>query len=152
MSFLIQFFIGGTVMVAAAYLSKSKYLFYQALSHCCRSWRYWIFTCSWKIWAPTISEQLKNGIFGAFGAVIFISSIFILTNWFKGGHAVIGAFLIYICYMIGCKCLLWRYGHAVYKKCPSRTIRTICSVVSSLYDWMIMSCYNQCLKTFREAK
>ncbi|MED3434866.1 hypothetical protein P4421_04190 [Bacillus velezensis] len=27
MSFLIQFFIGGTVMVAAAYLSKSKYLF-----------------------------------------------------------------------------------------------------------------------------
>nr|WP_232321934.1 hypothetical protein [Bacillus velezensis] len=27
MGFLIQFFIGGTVMVAAAYLSKSKYLF-----------------------------------------------------------------------------------------------------------------------------
>ncbi|MDJ1630865.1 hypothetical protein QNN00_12815 [Bacillus velezensis] len=51
-------------------------------------------------------SRSKNGIFGAFGAVIFISSIFILTNWFKGGHAVIGAFLIYICYMIGCKCLL----------------------------------------------
>ncbi|AUJ77096.1 hypothetical protein CWD84_09895 [Bacillus siamensis] len=30
----------------------------------------------------------------------FQGSIFILTNWFKGGHAVIGAFLIYICYMI----------------------------------------------------
>ncbi|KUP40280.1 hypothetical protein AVR63_12045 [Bacillus velezensis] len=107
MSFLIQFFIGGTVMVAAAYLSKSKYLFLSG-----------VITLLPIMTLLNIHLQLKNmsaddfraaqenGIFGAYGAVIFISSIFILTNWFKGGHAVIGAFLIYICYMIGCKCLL----------------------------------------------
>ncbi|MBT2574539.1 hypothetical protein J7E26_11315 [Bacillus sp. ISL-51] len=47
--------------------------------------------------------KISNGMFGA---VIYISSIFILSNWLKAGYAVLGAFIIYISYMIGCKCLL----------------------------------------------
>jgi hypothetical protein len=45
----------------------------------------------------------KNGIFGAFGAVVFISCIYLLTKWFKPSEAVIGAVIIYTLYIVGCK-------------------------------------------------
>ncbi|WP_416653996.1 GlpM family protein [Bacillus amyloliquefaciens] len=107
MSFLIQFFIGGTVMVAAAFLSKSKYLFLSGVITLLPIMTLLNIQLQLKnMSADDFRAAQKNGIFGAFGAVIFISSIFILTNWFKGSHSVIGAFLIYICYMITCKCLL----------------------------------------------
>ncbi|MFP3672574.1 GlpM family protein [Bacillus sp. SIMBA_031] len=89
MSFLIQFFIGGTIMVAAAYLSKSKYLFLSGVITLLPIMTLLNIHLQLKNMSPDdFRAAQKNGIFGAFGAVIFISSIFILTNWFKGGHAV----------------------------------------------------------------
>ncbi|MBY8913570.1 GlpM family protein [Bacillus sp. YC2] len=107
MNFIVQFIIGGTVMVSAAYLSKSKYLFLSGVITLLPIMTLLNIQLQLKnMSADDFRAAQKNGIFGAFGAVIFISSIFILTNWLKAGHAVLGAFIIYIFYMIGCKCLL----------------------------------------------
>lgn len=102
--YILQFIIGGTILVCASLLSKSKYLFLSG-----------IITLLPIMTLINVSLQMKNmsfvdfritqknAIFGAFGAVIFISSIYLLTKWFKPSEAVIGAVIIYIIYMIGCK-------------------------------------------------
>jgi len=102
--YILQFFLGGTIMLCASLLSKSKYLFLSG-----------IITLLPIMTLVNIQLQMrnmniadfrvtqKNAIFGSFGAVILISLIFILTNWFKPLYAVICAFIIYILYMIGCK-------------------------------------------------
>lgn len=103
MGYILQFVIGGTVMVLALLLSKSKYLFLSG-----------VITLLPIMTLVNISLQMKNmsfidfrmtqknAVFGAFGAVILISTIFLLTNWLKPFHAVIGAVAIYALYMIGC--------------------------------------------------
>lgn len=48
----------------------------------------------------------KNAIVGAFGAVILMSSIFLLSNWVKPLYAVIGASVIYVGYMVGYMCFI----------------------------------------------
>lgn len=104
MGYILQFIIGGTILVCASLLSKSKYLFLSG-----------IITLLPIMTLINVSLQMKNmsivdfritqknAIFGAFGAVIFISSIYLLTKWFEPSDAVIGAVIIYIVYMIGCK-------------------------------------------------
>lgn len=107
MGYILQFLLGGTIMVCASLLSKSKYLFLSG-----------IITLLPIMTLVNIHLQMKNmnimnfritqknAIFGSFGAVILISVIFILTNWIKSLYAVIGAFIIYILYMLGCKYFL----------------------------------------------
>ncbi|RPK15316.1 hypothetical protein FH5_00751 [Priestia endophytica] len=107
MGYILQFLLGGTIMVCASLLSKSKYLFLSG-----------IITLLPIMTLVNIHLQMKNmnimnfritqknAIFGSFGAVILISVIFILTNWIKPLYAVIGAFIIYILYMLGCKYFL----------------------------------------------
>jgi len=102
-SYIVQFLIGGIVMVAASLLSKSKYLFLSG-----------VITLLPIMTLINISLQMKNmnladfrmtqksAIFGAFGAVILIGGIFLLTQWVKPVYAVVGAFGIYILYMTGC--------------------------------------------------
>lgn len=104
MAYILQFFLGGTIMVCASLLSRSKYLFLSG-----------IITLLPIMTLVNIQLQMrnmnvkdfrltqKNAIFGSFGAVILISLIFVLTAWFKPSYAVLVAFLIYIFYMIGCK-------------------------------------------------
>lgn len=107
MGYILQFLLGGTIMVCASLLSKSKYLFLSG-----------IITLLPIMTLVNIHLQMKNmnimnfritqknAIFGSFGAVILISVIFILTHWIKPTYAVIGAFIIYILYMLGCKYFL----------------------------------------------
>ncbi|MBE5103435.1 MULTISPECIES: GlpM family protein [Priestia] len=106
MAYILQFFLGGTIMVCASLLSKSRYLFLSG-----------IITLLPIMTLVNIQLQMRNmnikdfrltqksAIFGSFGAVILISLIFILTNWLKPLYAVICAFIIYILYMVGCKFL-----------------------------------------------
>ncbi|KMY56138.1 membrane protein [Bacillus sp. FJAT-27231] len=102
MSYIVQFAIGGSILVAASMLSKSKYLFLSG-----------VITLLPIMTLINISLQMKNmnladfritqknAIFGAVGAVVLMSSIFLLTNWLKPLHAVAGAFIIYVFYMMG---------------------------------------------------
>ncbi|MGE5702383.1 MAG: GlpM family protein [Clostridia bacterium] len=102
MGYILQFIIGGTILVCASLLSKSKYLFLSG-----------IITLLPIMTLINVSLQSKNmsigdfritqrnAIIGAFGAVIFISSIYLLTKWVKPSDAVIGAVFIYIVYMVG---------------------------------------------------
>jgi len=105
--YILQFVLGGTVMVCASLLSKSKYLFLSG-----------IITLLPIMTLVNISFQMKNmnimnfritqknAICGAFGAVVLVASIFILTNWLKPVHAVLCAILIYISYMVASKYFL----------------------------------------------
>lgn len=107
MGYILQFILGGTIMVCASLLSKSKYLFLSG-----------IITLLPIMTLVNIYLQMnnmnvknfritqKNAIFGSFGAVILISVIFLLTNWLKPIHAEICAIIVYLIYMVGCKFLL----------------------------------------------
>jgi len=102
--YVLQFIIGGLILVSASMLSKSKYLFLSG-----------IITLLPIMTLININLQIhhmdkmnfritqKNAIFGAFGAVILVSSIYILTKWFKPSYSIICALIIYVLYMIGCK-------------------------------------------------
>lgn len=44
-----------------------------------------------------------SALFGAFGAVVLIFSVFILTNWVKPAYAALISVALYILYMLLCK-------------------------------------------------
>ena len=116
MSYIVQFMIGGLVMVLASLLSKSKYLFLSG-----------VITLLPIMTLINISLQMKNmssldfritqknAIFGAFGAVILIGGIYVLSNWVKPLHAVLGAFTIYLLYM-GCMYFISQSPHISFVK------------------------------------
>lgn len=107
MGYVLQFILGGTIMLCASLLSKSKYLFLSG-----------IITLLPIMTLVNIYLQMnnmsiknfrltqKNAIFGSIGVVIFIGLIFLFTNWLKPLHAVLCALAIYVVYMVGCKFLL----------------------------------------------
>jgi uncharacterized membrane protein (GlpM family) len=105
--YVLQFILGGTIMVCASLLSKSKYLFLSGIITLLP-----IMTLV-NIYLQMNNMNLtdfritqKNAVFGSLGAVILLGVIFTLTNWFKPLYAVICAFIIYIFYMVGCKYFL----------------------------------------------
>jgi uncharacterized membrane protein (GlpM family) len=103
-SYILQFIIGGTILVSASMLSKSKYLFLSGVITLLPIMT--LININLQMHNMDISNfriTQRNAIFGAFGAVVLTSSIFILTKWFKPPHAVLFAVIIYILYMIGCK-------------------------------------------------
>jgi uncharacterized membrane protein (GlpM family) len=103
-SYILQFIIGGTILVFASILSKSKYLFLSGVITLLPIMT--LININLQMHNMDISNfriTQRNAIFGAFGAVVLTSSIFILTKWFKPPHAVLFAVIIYILYMIGCK-------------------------------------------------
>jgi uncharacterized membrane protein (GlpM family) len=107
MGYLLQFILGGTIMVCASLLSKSKYLFLSGIITLLPIMT--LVNIYLQMNNMTISNfriTQKNAIFGAFGAVILIGAIFLLTQWLKPLHAVFFALIIYLIYMLGCKIFL----------------------------------------------
>lgn len=107
MSYLVQFAIGGSILVLASLLSKSKYLFLSGVITLLPIMT--LINISLQMKNMNLAEfriTQKNAIFGAFGAVILMGSIFLLSNWVKPLYAVIGASMIYICYMVGYMCFI----------------------------------------------
>ncbi|MGO0060832.1 GlpM family protein [Brevibacillus fluminis] len=104
MGYIVQFIIGGTILVCASLLSKSKYLFLSGVITLLPIMT--LINVSLQSKNMSMADfriTQKNAIMGAFGAVIFISSIYLLTKWMKPSEAVISAVVIYILYMAGCK-------------------------------------------------
>lgn len=107
MGYILQFLLGGTIMVCASLLSKSKYLFLSGvitLLPIMTLVNIYLQMKNMNVTDFRITQ--KNAIFGSVGAVILIGVIFTLTNWFKPLYAVAFAFIIYIFYMVGCKYFL----------------------------------------------
>lgn len=100
----LKFIIGGTIFVLMSYFSKSKYLFLSG-----------VITFIPIMTLINMRLQMKymdleefrstefNAIFGAFGAVVLILSVFILTNWIKPVYAALISVALYIIYMLLCK-------------------------------------------------
>ncbi|MCO7124366.1 GlpM family protein [Sporolactobacillus shoreicorticis] len=105
--YVIKFIIGGTIFVLMSYFSKSKILFLSG-----------VITFIPLMTLINMGMQIKymnveefrttefNGLFGAFGAVVLIFSVFLLTNWMKPVNAVILSVGIYVIYMASCKYFL----------------------------------------------
>lgn len=107
MGYVLQFILGGSIMVCASLLSKSKYLFLSGiitLLPIMTLMNLYLQTNNMSIKDFRITQ--KNAIFGSIGVVVFIGFIFLLTNWLKPIHAVLCALIVYILYMVSCKFLL----------------------------------------------
>ncbi|MEK4029410.1 GlpM family protein [Pseudobacillus sp. FSL P4-0506] len=107
MSYVVQFAIGGSILVLASLLSKSKYLFLSGVITLLPIMT--LINISLQMKNMNLTEfrmTQKNAIVGAFGAVILMSSIFLLSNWVKPLYAVIGASVIYVGYMVGYMCFI----------------------------------------------
>lgn len=105
--YVLQFILGGSIMVCASLLSKSKYLFLSGiitLLPIMTLMNLYLQTHNMSIKDFRITQ--KNAIFGSIGVVVFIGCIFLLTNWLKPIHAVLCALTIYVIYMVSCKFIL----------------------------------------------
>jgi len=105
--YVIQFIIGGTVMMLAAMLSKSKYLFLSGVITLLPILT--LINLNLQVHNMTTENfhiTQRNGIAGAIGMVVLISGIYLLTNWVKPGQAVLIALGIYVVYMVGSRYLL----------------------------------------------
>lgn len=107
MGYVIQFIIGGTVMMLAAMLSKSKYLFLSGVITLLPILTLMNLNLQvHNMTAETFHITQRNAIFGAVGMVILVGTIYVLTNWLKPGQSVLWAFGIYVLYMLGSRYLL----------------------------------------------
>lgn len=107
MGYVIQFIIGGSVMLLAALLSKSKYVFLSGVITLLPiltllNLRLQVVNMS----ADTFHETQRNGIIGAIGMVILIVGIYILSGLYKPSTAVIIGLCIYVIYMFGTKLIV----------------------------------------------
>jgi uncharacterized membrane protein (GlpM family) len=76
--YILQFILGGTIMVCASLLSKSKYLFLSGiitLLPIMTLVNIYLQTKNMNVMDFRITQ--KNAVFGAFGAVILIGGIFL---------------------------------------------------------------------------
>jgi len=105
--YVIQFIIGGTVMILAAMLSKSKYLFLSGIITLLP-----ILTLInlnlqvHNMTAENFHVTQRNGIVGAVGMVVLVGGIYLLTNWVKPVQAILIALGIYVVYMVGTRYLI----------------------------------------------
>ncbi|MCL1631968.1 GlpM family protein [Sporolactobacillus sp. CPB3-1] len=105
--YIIKFIIGGTIFVLMSYFSKSKILFLSGVITFIPVMT--LINMGLQIRHMNVEEFRTtefDGIFGAFGAVVLIFSVFFLTNWLRPVNAVILSAGIYLIYMASCKYLL----------------------------------------------
>lgn len=107
MGYVIQFIVGGSVMLLAAFLSKSKYVFLSGVITLLPiltliNLRLQVKNMSW----DTFRETQRNGIIGAVGMVILIVGIYFLSDLYKPSTAVIMGVCIYVIYMICSKLIV----------------------------------------------
>lgn len=107
MGYVIQFIVGGTVMMLAAMLSKSKYLFLSGIITLLPILTLMNLNLQVHNMAPEAFHiTQRNGIVGALGMVVLVGCIYVLTNWFKPGQSVLIALGVYVVFMVGSKYLI----------------------------------------------
>lgn len=107
MGYVIQFIIGGCVMLLAAVLSNSKYLFLSGVITLLPI----LTLLNLRLQVENMSEEAfhetqRNGIIGAIGMVILIVGIYLLSGYFKPATAVLMGLCIYVIYMFGSKLIV----------------------------------------------
>ncbi|MGG0656594.1 GlpM family protein [Rummeliibacillus pycnus] len=107
MGYVIQFIIGGTVMMFAAMLSKSKYLFLSGVITLLPI----LTLMNLHLQVRNMTEEKfhitqRNGIIGAIGMVVLVGGIYFLSNWFKPGQSVLIALTVYVVFMVGSRFLI----------------------------------------------
>lgn len=107
MGYVIQFIIGGSVMLFAALLSQSKYLFLSGIITLLPILTLLNLRLQLKnMSTEDFHETQKNGIFGAIGMVILIVGIYVLSGYMKPSTAVIVGVCVYVIYMFGSKLIV----------------------------------------------
>lgn len=107
MGYVIQFIVGGSVMLLAAFLSKSKYIFLSGVITLLPiltllNLRLQVKNMS----ADTFHATQRNGIIGAVGMVILVGGIYILSDLYKPSTAVVIGVCIYVIYMFCSKLIV----------------------------------------------
>lgn len=106
-NYVIRFLIGGTIFVLMSYFSKSKILFLSGIITFIPIMT--LINMGMQIKYMNVKEFRTtefNGIFGALGAVVLISCVFLLTHWIKPVNAAFISVGVYLAYMVSCKYLL----------------------------------------------
>ncbi|MFT8710309.1 MAG: GlpM family protein [Sporolactobacillus sp.] len=105
--YALKFVIGGTIFALMSYFSKSKMLFLSGVITFIPIMT--LINMGMQMHAMNLREFRTtewSGIFGAFGAVVLMTSVFLLTNWFRPIYAAVLSVGIYLIYMLSCKYLL----------------------------------------------
>ncbi|MGN7477372.1 GlpM family protein [Solibacillus silvestris] len=107
MFYIIQFIIGGTVMLLASWLSRSNLHFLSGVITLLPILTLFNMRLQMKsMTAETFHAVQQNAIFGAVGMVLFTGFVFYFSSFWKPSHAIFSALSIYVIFMIVGKPLL----------------------------------------------
>lgn len=107
MFYVIQFILGGTVMLLASWLSKSNLHFLSGIITLLPI----LTLLNMRLQVKNMTEETfhivqQNAIFGAVGMVLFTVLVFYFSGLWKPGYAILGALSIYIIFMVAGRPLL----------------------------------------------
>lgn len=99
--YVSKFIIGGCILAIATYFSRSKSLFLSGIITTLPLMTLANMTLQMKFMNPKeFHVSQKSGIFGSIGLLLFIFSVFFMTNWIKPVYAVLLSLLVYITYFV----------------------------------------------------
>ncbi len=101
MFYVVQFIIGGTVMLLASWLSRSSFHYLSAIITLLPILTLLNLRLQMKnMTAETFHVVQQNAIYGAIGMVLFTALIFYFSSFWKPSQAVLTALAIYAVFMI----------------------------------------------------
>ncbi len=99
--YIIQFIIGGTVMLLASWLSRSNLHFLSGVITLLPILTLFNMRLQMKsMTTETFHIVQQNAIFGAIGMVLFTALVFYFSSYWKPGQAVLSALSIYVIFML----------------------------------------------------
>lgn len=106
LGYVLQFFIGGTVMLLAAYLSQSKYIFLSGVITLLPI----LTLMNLNLQVHNMSQETfhatqRNGIIGAIGMIVLMVMIYYCSGFMKPAYAVFIGVGIYVIYMVVSKAM-----------------------------------------------
>lgn len=107
MGYVIQFMVGGSVMLLATLLSQSKFLFLSGVITLLPILTLFNLRLQMKnMSSETFHETQRSGIIGAVGMVVMIGMIYLLSGHMKPASAILLGVGIYVIYMVISKIIL----------------------------------------------